>query len=805
MSSVLKQAARSDDLAALKQWLATDRYNLDRLREILGTISSQLNDASAIFKEGTRSWSPDTAKRAAAVLPDLDNLEALQQIIQQVQASLAQDDSNQSRILQRMAYGIQQARFSPDQVEQIRRISQGQAGAPSFVEEVDSTRMNKFLKQSIYSTADDAKKSEKVLREILQNAVDAVSRRGNEEEGFEPTIEITYHGYGKSEPPYMDMLVKDNGVGMDWPTLSDKFFRYFVSGKEEEEEATGGFGIAKALIQETPQHGWTIDTNDIHSSRFGRNVYMGTPRSEQVRPAVPKVVEQGTTIGLYGIPYMHPYAFDRVCSTYASGGVTIVVNGQPVEPKFNLAELPVLDESLSVLSQAIGKSELEKQIVKDVSKDAMKDEQPNLGDLSWERGGRKTSINFSVREAEYGGQLYVFVNGQYQFTRHEYLPKVDLICNIRTNTRPGDDDYPLDPGRENMREPYDGEAKKILTFMKKILERIAENYLFKEGLNVTMFNKEAEPLSTVESEPAVEEERQQLMRAFEAGAGMGLYTEEKEKAEGQELAKHLTNMARAGTLDQFSLNEQQKSILDATVEALDDSKDRINIKEELEKIIDGLSTPAAMMVQRDFVGLDTVENEPGLTSNLMILWQSIIKEVTDTATKYIRSSRKEPKSYIPGAIFSNESVALFMRPQSSGGPYTIAINPISVASLVEPKAFGERLGTEASEEAMPVHAKEAKEINASDRVSAFLMHAAIHEVTHLLFPDQWGNQQFHVYVTQVENACHFIYPEIKKEVRKYMKGLRKDTNKLLRRVSRDRSKRASAKAWVKDNCRFDDR
>ena len=82
----------------------------------------------------------------------------------------------------------------------------------------------------------------------------------------------------------MDMTITDNGVGMDWELLTKGFFSYFESGKEQEESATGGYGIAKSIIQQTPEHGWSIETQGHHTSRWGRDMFYAEPYIENYIP-----------------------------------------------------------------------------------------------------------------------------------------------------------------------------------------------------------------------------------------------------------------------------------------------------------------------------------------------------------------------------------------------------------------------------------------------------------------------------------------------------------------------------------------
>jgi hypothetical protein len=71
-----------------------------------------------------------------------------------------------------------------------------------------------------------------------------------------------------------------------------------------------------------------------------------------------------------------------------------------------------------------------------------------------------------------------------------------------------------------------------------------------------------------------------------------------------------------------------------------------------------------------------------------------------------------------------------------------------------------------------------------------LFHEAIHEITHLLYPDYYSgsSEEFHKMISKMENVNHFNYGEIRDEVKRYMPQLKKDTDKLIRRIKKDKKK-----------------
>lgn len=804
-------AAKMNDIQALRSWNSSTDQNPEQLRQILGRIATALNAASMLFKRGARNWSPDVAAEATGILPDLQNFPELQAACSETERELAKwPESPRKNILVHMAHGIRQSHFSPQQVETIRRIAGSGEGLiqQQFVEESDQQRMQETMRTAIYSGGGESKKTIKVVREILQNAVDAVVQKKRRTPETTPAIDIKTWSYGPEGNRSLDMMVSDNGIGMDWETLNDKFFRYFASGKRGEEGATGGFGIAKALIQETPKEGWFIETNGLHSGRFGKNVYMGTPKADNYAPPRSQIQKtgEGTTLTLLGLPHAPSYEISNICKKYSSSGIGITLDGQKVKPDFVLSELPELDRNLKNLSNEVSETTIEKEISDKIIEEAMETSTVNVGEQVWNDNGKKTSIKFAVNQTTHGGgEVLVYLNDQFQFERNEYLNKVDLICNVHTTSRPADNQYPVDPGRGYLRQPYDDYVREVVTFLRDITDKISKNKLFKDGLDITMFNQDQAPLDTVpeEEERKYNAERAAYMEAMTLSQP-GLFTEKESTAD--ELLEKVRDMSNS-LLGKSTLTEQQNAIIDASVKALaEKGKIKIDVKEEVNRIIDGLTTPAASIIQKNFVAKDVIDKDPNLTASIVMLWQSILKKVMAATNRmFPQDSFGENKKYIPGTIFTNEALALYMSPQVPGGPHMLAVNPMSIAAIVEPMLFQERLSVSGDILAPMGREEESADTRrTADKLAAFLMHEAIHEMTHLLWPDYYESEtdKFHKKISKVEMACHFIYPDVKDETKSFLRDIRKQVQKIIRRVSKSRDQHAKMSSWVMSQCRF---
>ena len=103
---------------------------------------------------------------------------------------------------------------------------------------VNLRRMAKMLGPQLYGSIEDI--GSVSVKEVLQNSYDAVKSaiaNGSIEKG---NIDISLRGHRIS------ML--DNGIGMSPQTLGTKFLTIAGTGKQADERASGGFGIAKMLF-----------------------------------------------------------------------------------------------------------------------------------------------------------------------------------------------------------------------------------------------------------------------------------------------------------------------------------------------------------------------------------------------------------------------------------------------------------------------------------------------------------------------------------------------------------------------------
>jgi hypothetical protein len=860
----------SDMLSSAIQQAVGNANDMVPIREALGEILSEVNAVADVLR--ISRMSPQTVReKAQAILPDVAGLSNIQAMMPQVAKiceywmesgkqggegeGVTRSESgwarNQGRVIEYMIRTISSARIPDEQVEALKNLAAGTA-QPQQLSEVDFDRMQNFLQHAVYSTANESEKTLRVVREILQNANDATMRRKREEPEHKPRIDVYLSAPKRTE--YVDLVVVDNGVGMDWETLSKSFFVYLSKGKKGPEDV-GGYGIAKAIIQETPKHGWAVETNGLHTDRFGRSMYFATQGQHQATPV--KMDIRGTTLALYGLPFVHDYEVKSLCSTYSLGQVEIAFNDTVVEPRFRLEDIKPLDDKLTGVASLVSSTEDEKEAAEAILKSHSITFQ--LGEMA---SGR-TSITFGMKrmgkDSSYG-RLFFILNGQYQFDKFEGIEKVDIICLATTTARPGDEDYPIDPGRENLREPFASHVSRQIDNLKQILEKISRNLVFEKGLIINIYNQDFAPIDTAketEQEPTElrksiedafsapgqpkftamfrenpEQAAQNVQQAFQANpqqaaAAMAQMIQSNPQQAAQTLVEvykqnpqeALQQIAQAAQKigeedqeqkpapappqpadqqkppeqaeaerkreeeeqrlkeeEQRKQNNLQRQMAMASIAVLQEMEPADAVK-EIPHIIENLGTPCAVMTEQGFVAQEILDDNPELISRLAIVWSLILRRTIKQAGKlyYERS----PKQVIPGIIVSKEACAIYMPPRpEEGTKYTIiGVNPITVATLLDPEAVSGKtplsVKPEVSEHESP------GDVTLVDKLASYLHHEAIHEVTHLLFRDSYMSDAFHMYVTKVESLCHFIYKDNKHDVSMYFKGMKTDIRELM--------------------------
>ena len=780
-------------------------YDENELREILGEIMKYVNQASETYKNVNKDPNAKNIELAKQLLIDINSgvFSQLHQALRPVQQRYEPD---KDKIFYNLINTLIHSDFTPKQIQSLQLSTQSSVPARStgFRSEVDQEGLDEHLKSSIYNMPDARSKTLKVLREVLQNAVDAtdpkqhpdIVRRPN----YQPSIKITTKEYNRK---YMDLIIEDHGIGMDWKTISEKFLVLFQSGKQSSAGAAGGFGIAKALIQNTPEHGWSIDTNGIHSNRFHKNIYFGTHAEDNYEHPHSKIkkIQDGTILTLYGLPFIDVYDIRDICQIYGiNGRVKIIFNNTEVIPKFTIdsAQVSAFDgdnlENLAKTAAGDGDSEVANRILNKF-KDGISKKVNDVTDLDT----TETKIKFLTRKSAWFGKLYVMVNGQYQFDEQSNIDKLDIICYIETTARPSSEQYPLDPGRAYVRDPLGAKIRSVVNAIAEFTSEISKDDLLKHGVDALMMNSEQEPMKTKIAGVVGREDKMSDALAANLSQTMDLPQEQREES----VKRSLESMTKK---EGQETSPQQKEVIRLlSKEIVASNESRVDTK-EIRKIIEGLTTPATVMVQKNFVAKDWARDNVDTTSSILILWQRVLRIVLDklSSTRRFGSLIKE-KDFIPGIIYSDECLGLYMPASPDfGRPYpSVSINPMTVAATLEPVLFGKKISMQESpafetsardeDEDEEDEGEEATADTPTNRATKLLWHIATHELCHLLYPDHGSsNSEFHDNITYLEIATNDTQDKVREEVKEFMKELRKSSKSLINAIAKQKSKKTKS-------------
>lgn len=162
------------------------------------------------------------------------------------------------------------------------------------------------------------------IREAFQNGLDAMFEAMGKGDIGHGEFRVDYDREAGT------LTISDNGTGMDWDTCLDKFLTLGASGKEAEEGAIGGFGVAKAYIlgMVDKDGRWTIRSDDFEAS----SDQIGQPPTTGLEKA------KGVTISFQGIE-SKLFRWDLKTKletlfkyTDTGGKVDVYLNGERVEP-----------------------------------------------------------------------------------------------------------------------------------------------------------------------------------------------------------------------------------------------------------------------------------------------------------------------------------------------------------------------------------------------------------------------------------------------------------------------------------------
>ena len=283
------------------------------------------------------------------------------------------------------------------------------------------------------------------VRECFQNSLDSVKAALKAGIVAQGRISIGYDGD--------TIWVEDNGIGMDIPTIHDKFLTLGGTTKGDEDNV-GGFGLAKSVILGCGT-GFKVETQD--------NVFTSDDLGK--RPIQKQAYRQGTKITCYGAQvdtdkrvsdelYSFKFAVeDYVLTSDIPKNIKVDINGREKPPTFKFTKrtlrMPV--------EFGIGDNLI-----------------PDNTDLI---------VNVFKNKTSGYSYLYVRLRGLTQFKCYlSWNAGCDIVLDFDTRISPRDPNYPFATNREGLKAHYQGIVEAIRSKMSQSPLSIERDTRYKETI-----------------------------------------------------------------------------------------------------------------------------------------------------------------------------------------------------------------------------------------------------------------------------------------------------------------------------------
>lgn len=292
-----------------------------------------------------------------------------------------------------------------------------------------------FMASSLYKSDDPIVMA---TREALQNSADAIrAKKGSTDPG---RFDVTFDEDART------LTWADNGIGMAESTIFNTFLSLGDSGKgkdsngnnTDQPDATGGFGIAKAIILgATGDFKWTLRTRERFVSCAGLNEDIQMERWDY---------HQGASITLRDIPERLDHMYSNIGSKW----------GTIPERVKSLLELNNLPDVTMRLDGTIIES---KFVCDDIFPHAI-----NFGEKNKATCYRIKREDNAIRDST----VIIQLNGLFQHRAYSYQKHThDFVINIETSNRPGDKEYPFTASRDELKGAANHGYHELMTAIRK--------------------------------------------------------------------------------------------------------------------------------------------------------------------------------------------------------------------------------------------------------------------------------------------------------------------------------------------------
>jgi hypothetical protein len=698
-------------------------------------------------------------------------------------------------------YGILSININESLIEKIKKISKKPFKTP--YREIDITKTLESVNNSIYNVSDKKAHTLIVIRELIQNAVDACVKKKNQD-GLEASVHLEIHytpvkkeqlRSGGSTFDLCDITCYDSGVGMSWDTVRTKFYTLYSSGKDTDIGATGGYGLAKAAIQNTPIHGWVLESNGHASSKSTKSLTFATQGEQEpvpLRTEHPCALSNGTSITLFGVVAPDTWDVQQLLKRYSVGtGVKIYLNDSLIVPLFNIEDFTTISNSARGFLESATQSypdEVRHILQFDVGFDLSEEKDETFfSSQGFSSGvkkytydnGKYVSVKLLTKplpkENNYNAvsKPFVLLNGQFQYEMKTYINNLALIVSVETNIRPTESHYPVTQGRDDLVQEFSSDIEPIVLKIKEICTKISESDVLKKGTITNILNKDLPGMSISNMQTIRDEFDFKLNSIFNKISG----NTDQEQIPVSALLSQM----------QSSDNSRNDGLANLIMTIYKANSSRFITREELEELYIQAGTPTAISVEREFISNELVNKNKNNWLTISLLWSFTLQTLMSALSGYIKRSKPDiaSKSLIPGVIISKQALGLYVPENAQKNQSAqVLINPIMVVGILynnlsSRASGGERITREEFDNTSP----ENEELLAIE-----IFNTGVHEITHFFYPDSYGgNTLFHENITHLQNRCHKFYSQILVKVNQIMPRLKDDCFGILSMMSENHS------------------
>lgn len=464
------------------------------------------------------------------------------------------------------------------------------------------------------------------VRESVQNSLDAISKaikagQLKEEEAY---ISIDFKGD--------ELVITDNGTGMDIQTIHEKFLNLGGTTKGDE-NSVGGFGIAKAVILGCGT-GFKIETQDnlLTSEDLGKNPIQKTG------------FFHGTRITLYGVQTGknstisdNPNTFLAAVKDYILSSdisVSVYINGEKFDPYFT---------KTAKTRRSPGQF--------NISSDSIPD-------------NTKLKINVFKNAEDTCKYLYVQLRGLTQFKQYlGWNANCDIVVDFQTKLDPRSTDYPFSTNREGLKAQYQGILESIRDKVSQSPLSIAADDEYKETLydNVNGSIEQARAISTSVSAKETQEIMEELTKVVVAASVVKSSKSDGIIPQGGSTTPSVLDRVKQYNETLEDMAEQQGITKAEMIKQL--SMDTVK------KIDNPLEHSWLVWEDKN----NTKRLNKGRTVDLIIVWDSILRIMAENYKEL------DGKVFYPGVVVKKDTLGLCVEKSVEGvGRTYIMMNPFEV-------------------------------------------------------------------------------------------------------------------------------